>query len=166
MTERLRCGLQGPEGSDGHPVVEGMSERDLRLDEPGAQVVKDRIGEKRRQSQQRVGRRADIVTESGQRQFLGAASSACRGSTFDHMDRQSGARQGHRCSEPVRARTDDNCVELSHRAATAAARWGPKARHRTRWTAVGWSDEPTSDGPTGRPVDGSEAEASSPDLPT
>jgi hypothetical protein len=88
-------------------VVEWMCECRRRLDPIDVEL--ERVEERRRRGE-RMDRGADVVTEPRKRQLRGARPAADRVPRLDDEDGTSGLRECERGSEPVRARTDDDCV--------------------------------------------------------
>jgi len=84
-----------------------MGERRQRFDPVDAEV--ERVEEWRR-GRERMDRRADVVTEAGQRQLGGPRAASDRVACFDDEDRASGLRKRDGGGEPVRAGADDDGV--------------------------------------------------------
>ena len=91
----------------GRPVVEGVRTGGRRLDPVELQPE---VAERRRQTRERMDRRADVVTEAGQRQLGGPRAASDRVACFDDEDRASGLRKRDGGGEPVRAGADDDGV--------------------------------------------------------
>ena len=101
--------------------VERLHEGEPRRQEVHASTGEISAAEERGGAEERVDRRADIVMEPGQRQFLGPAPSSDSVGPFDHVDGQSGAGHRQRGGEPVRSRAHDDGIGASHRDLTAQA---------------------------------------------
>jgi hypothetical protein len=98
---------------DGRPAaVQRLGELHGWLREPHAPRGQVEAAEERRGQGQRVRRRADVVPEARQGQFLGAAPAADRGRALDHLNLQ--ARRGQRdgSGQAVRAAADYHRVRV------------------------------------------------------
>jgi len=84
-----------------------MRQRRQRLDPVDLEV--ERVEEGRR-CRERVDRRADVVTEAGQRQLGGARAAPDRVASLDDEDRAPGLRESDGGGEAVRAGADDDGV--------------------------------------------------------
>ena len=118
----VRCGLgDGARDGDSFPSVERLHEGDQRREEVDAPAREIRAAEERGGAEEGVDRRADVVMEPGQGQFLGPAASSDCVRPFDDVDSQSGAGHCQRCGEPVGPRAHDDGIGPPHRDITARA---------------------------------------------
>ena len=97
------------------PAVQGVGERQLRVDPRQAVPLQRQGAEERRADGQRVDRRTDVMHEARQRQFLRARAAADGVLRLEHGHGAPGAGQGDRGAEAVGARTDHHCVVRRHR---------------------------------------------------
>ena len=127
-------GLGHVAGDDrGAAFVERLGELDLGAGEGDAARLQVKALEERGGQGQRVRRRADVVAEAGQGQFLGTAATADGGSALDHVHIQTGRGQRDGGGQAVRAAADDDRVvaataHAGGRAPPLSARGGRRAR--------------------------------------
>ena len=116
------------------PVVEGMADRRIGLDDLDATRRKVDRAEERRGEGQRQDRRADVVAVAGERQFLGPRPTPDRRGRLVDVDGSAGAGEGDGRGEPVGARPDDDRIRhiairrRGCRGRTRSARRGTVAR--------------------------------------
>jgi hypothetical protein len=91
-------------------AVEGMRELHLGEGQRDPALGQAEALEERGGHRQRVGGRADVVPEAGQRQFLGPAAAADGRRALDDLHRDSGGGQGNRGREPVGPAAHDDRV--------------------------------------------------------
>jgi hypothetical protein len=94
----------------GPAAVEGVRELDLGEGQLDPALGQAEALEERRGDGERVGGRADVVPEAGQRQLLGPAAAADRRRALDELHRDSGGGQGQRGREAVGPAADDHRV--------------------------------------------------------
>jgi hypothetical protein len=107
--------IDGPGQRGCRPVHQRVGEHHVRV-EPGETVVPERQpGPSRRAHAERMGRRAQVVAEPGQRQLAGPGAAAHRLGGLDHPHPQPRPSQRHRRGQPVGPRSHDDGIQLVRR---------------------------------------------------
>ena len=119
---------EGPLEQGRPATVEWLRDGRVRVQELDASCREVHGPEERRGDREGQDRRADVVPEPGEGQFLGACPAAGRRGRLVDADRASGTRQGDRRRQPVGPGPDDDRID---RAPTGRHRSGPLGRSQS-----------------------------------
>ena len=133
----------------GTSAVEGMRERERRVDPLHAVRLEVEVGECGRRDTEGLHRGADVVHVPGFGELRGAQPAADRGAGLEQGDAPPGTRQGDRRHETVgtRAHDDGVVVPRSRRAPPGVRELRPRVGHRRRLDACrsgSWSPRTTT----------------------
>ena len=118
---------------DGPPLVEGMGDRGIGVDELDAVRRPVDRPEERRGERERHDRRAHVVAEPGERQLRGPGAATDRRSGLVDTHRATGPSQRHGRGQTVRTRTDDDGVE---RRSTRPGHWAAPTAPAPAWKGM------------------------------
>ena len=110
------------------PAVERLGDRGVRMEELDAVGREVHGPEERRGDREGQDRRADVVPEAGEGQFLGSCPATGRRRRLVDPDRAPGTGQGDRCRQPVGPGSDDDRID---RATIGRHRSGPLGRSQS-----------------------------------